>query len=143
MTNRFPITVSFKVKTTSSSDQYLLTLGRSNTFDGESIYRIRSGYASQWSFKTSLGYPNSDNAANRSTVQVNDGQWHDITWVNTGADESSGIKIYIDGVLNKTVTGSVGLTSTIMFIALLVKTAGIIMISSLVRYLKYWFIIQD
>ncbi len=25
--------------------------------------------------------------------------------MNTGANESSGIKIYIDGVLNKTVTG--------------------------------------
>ena len=52
-----------------------------------------------------MGYSQTNSAANRSTVQVNDGQWHEITWVNTGVNESSGIKIYIDGVLNKTVTG--------------------------------------
>ena len=108
MTNRFPITVSARIKTTNSNDQYILTIGRSPaSFDGESIFNTRSGYASQWSFRGGIGYSNANNQANRSTVQINDGQWHDITWVNTGSDESSGIKIYIDGVLNKTVTGSV------------------------------------
>ena len=107
MTNRFPITVSARIKTTNSNDQYILTIGRSPaSFDGESIFNTRSGYVSQWSFRGGIGYSNTNNQANRSTVQINDGQWHDITWVNTGSDESSGIKIYIDGVLNKTVTGS-------------------------------------
>ena len=105
MSARFPITVTTRIKTTSSNNQYLLSLGRSGSFNGESIFRLNSGYASQWSYRDGMGYNQADAAANRSTVQVNDGQWHEITWVNTGANESSGIKIYIDGVLNKTVTG--------------------------------------
>ena len=105
MSARFPITVTTRIKTTSSNNQYLLSLGRAGTFDGESIFRLNSGYASQWSYKGGMGYNQTNSAANRSTVQVNDGQWHEITWVNTGTNESSGIKIYIDGVLNKTVTG--------------------------------------
>ena len=64
MTNRFPITVSARIKTTNSNDQYILTLGRSSaSFDGESIFNTRSGYASQWSFRGGIGYSNANNAS--------------------------------------------------------------------------------
>ena len=43
MSARFPITVTTRIKTTSSNSQYLLTLGRANSFDGESIFNLNSG----------------------------------------------------------------------------------------------------
>ena len=87
------ISISIWIKTTSSSNAFILSLSRTpSDFKKEFIFRISSGKVNFWDYSTAHGFPQGN--SNTTQTSVNDGNWKFITFTK---DITSG-RYYINAV---------------------------------------------